>query len=99
MAARVLDELRRGVETHRLAVEQRRAERRRMVALEPRRDVDQQREARGMRFREAVFAEAEDLPVKPIGELRAIAMAHHSFFQLALEVLQSAALLPCRHRA
>src|SRR6185436_16338161 len=46
VAARVLHQLRRRVEAHRLAVEQPRAERRRVVALEPGRNVDQQREAR-----------------------------------------------------
>ena len=58
VAARVLHQLRRRVEAHRLAVEQRRAERRRVVALDPGRDVDQQREARRVRFRKAVLAEA-----------------------------------------
>ena len=71
VAARVLHQLRRRVEAHRLAVEQRGAERRRVVALEPGRDVDQQREARRVRFREAVLAEAEDLLEDRVGELGA----------------------------
>ena len=61
MLARVAHELRRRVEAHRLAVEQRAGERRGLVTLEPRGAVDEQREARGMRFGKAVFAEALDL--------------------------------------
>ena len=52
-----------------------------------------------MRLREAVFTETQYLPVERIGELDAVAMALHAFLQLDLEVLESAALLPSRHRA
>ena len=70
---RVLHELRRRVEAHRLAVEQRGAERRRLVPLEPRRGVDQQREARRVRLGKAVFAEALDLLEDPLGEFLRVA--------------------------
>ena len=59
--ARIAHQLRRRVEPHRLAVDQRGAECRRLVALEPGGDVDQQREARGVGLGKAVFAEALDL--------------------------------------
>ena len=69
VAPRVPHDLRRRVEAHRLAVEQRRGERRRVVALEPGRDVHQQREARRVGLGEAVLAEARDLLEDPLGEL------------------------------
>jgi hypothetical protein len=56
------------------------------MALDPRGDIDEQREARRMRFREPVFAEAEDLLVDRVSELRGIAIALHSLFQLFFEL-------------
>ena len=56
--AGVAHQLGRGVEAHRLAVDQRGGERGRVVVLEPGRDVHQQREAGGVRFGKAVLAEA-----------------------------------------
>ena len=46
VAARILHELRRRIEPHRLAVDERRREGGRLVTLEPGRDVHEQREAR-----------------------------------------------------
>src|SRR5262249_62350579 len=46
------------VKAHRLAVENRGGEGRGGMAFQPRGDVSQQSEARGMRLRESVFAEA-----------------------------------------
>jgi hypothetical protein len=71
MFARVAHQLRRRVETHRLAVQQRRQEGVGVVALEPGADVDQQRKAGGMAFGEAVFAEALDLLEDALGEVGA----------------------------
>ena len=59
--ARVAHDLRRRVEAHRLAVEQRRGEDVGVVAFEPGRDIDEQREAGGMALGKAVIAEALDL--------------------------------------
>jgi len=42
------------------------------MMLEPRRHVDEQREARRMRLREAVFAESLDLVEEPLGELAVV---------------------------
>ena len=95
---RVLHDLRRRVEAHRLAVDQRRGERRRLVLLEPRRDVDQQREARGVRFGKAVFAEAEDLLEDPARELLGVAALAHAADQPLLEGAEPALALPRRHR-
>ena len=69
--ARDAHELLRRIKPHRLAVQQRAAERRGLVMLEPRRDVHQQREARGVRLRETVFAESFDLAEDPLRELLA----------------------------
>src|SRR4051812_38822876 len=52
---RVSDDLGRGVEAHRLAVQQRRGEGGGVVPLEPRRDVDQQGEGRRVALGEAVL--------------------------------------------
>ena len=71
--AGVAHQLGRRIKTHRLAVEQRRGERGRIVMLQPGRDVDQQREAGGVRFGKAVFAEAADLPKHRFGEFAATA--------------------------
>ncbi len=71
--ARVAHDLRRGVEAHRLAVQQRAGEDGRVVALEPGRDIDQQREAGGVALREAVGAEALDLAEAALGEVALVA--------------------------
>src|SRR5690606_27630251 len=69
------------------------------VALEPRRDVDEEREARRMRFREAVFAEALDLLEQPLRELRRVAALEHPVDESPLEMAEPAAPFPGRHRA
>ena len=92
-------ELLRRVETHRLAVQQRAAKRGRLVMLEPRRHVNQQRKARGMRLGETVFAEALDLLEEPLGELLVVAALRHAVDQPPLEALELAVAPPRRHRA
>ena len=61
MLLRVAHELRRRIKAHRLAVEQRRGEHIGVMAFDPGRGIDQDREARGVAFGKAVFAEALDL--------------------------------------
>ena len=97
--ARVLHELRRRVEAHRQRVEQRAGERRGLVALQPRGDVDEERERRRMRFRKAVFAEAQDLLVDLPREALGVAARRHAVDQALLEVLEAALAPPRRHRA
>src|SRR5205823_6441977 len=70
---RVADDLRRRVESHRLAVQQGAGEDIGMEALDPGRDIDQERKARGMAFREAVGAEPLDLVEAAGGEIRGVA--------------------------
>ena len=83
--ARVAHELRRRVEAHRLAVEERAAERGGLVPLEPGRDVDEQGEARGVGLRKSVIAEAEDLLEHLAREALVIAARPHALDQALLE--------------
>jgi hypothetical protein len=61
MLARIAHDLRRGVEAHRLGVQQRAGEDAGVVPLDPGRGIDQQREAGRVAFGEAVAAEPLDL--------------------------------------
>ena len=67
--ARVADDLGRGVEAHRLAVQQRAGEDLGVEAFDPGRDIDEQRKARGMAFGKAVVAEPLDLAEAALGEI------------------------------
>ena len=96
---RVLHQLRGAVEAHGQAVEYPTVEGRRLVALEPGGDVDQEREARGVGFREAVFAESLDLLEDALRELPVVAAFEHAVDQFALEGLKAPAPLPRRHGA
>ena len=88
VAARILHQLRRRIETHRLAVQQRGEEGGRVVALEPGGHIDQQGEACRMRFGKAVFAEAVDLLEDALGELARVAAFEHALDQAPLEMLR-----------
>src|SRR3546814_7803891 len=61
LLARVADDLGGGVETHRLRIEERGGEYRRLMAFEPGRNIDQPRERQRMAFGKAVAAEPLDL--------------------------------------
>ena len=91
-------QLRRGVEAHWLAVEQRTAEGRRLVALEPGGNVDQQGEAGGVRLREAVFPETQDLLEHLAGEALVVAALAHALHQALLERPQRPLAPPRGHR-
>ena len=65
---RLLQQLRRLIEPHRLTVDEPGKERRGPMTFQPARNIGQQRERRRMRFRKAVFAEAFDLFVDLFGE-------------------------------
>ena len=97
MRARVAHELRRCIKAHGLTVDERRAECRRLMALQPGGRVDQQGKARRMRFRKAIFAEAEDLVEYLPGEALRIATLVHAVDQAPLERSQTALALPGRH--
>ena len=65
----IADDLRRGIKAHRLAVEQRAGEHIGVVALEPARDIDEQREGGGVAFREAVSPKPSICSKQRFGEL------------------------------
>ena len=97
MFARVADDLRGRVEPHGLGIEERRAEDRGMVAFHPAGDIDQMREAGGMAFREAIFAESFDLTEAARGEFRIITALHHAPDHLFLMFRHHAARSERRH--
>src|SRR5262249_1107741 len=99
VAARVLDDRRRGVETKRLAVEERACESRWMVGLEPARHEDREREAGGVRFGKTVLPEALDLLVDLLRVFTQVAALEHAVHELVAEGLDAAAPTPRRHRA
>ena len=99
MRARIAHQLRRRVEAHRLAVQQRREKGVGVVALDPAADIDQQREAGRVALRKAVLAEALDLLEDALGELGRVALLDHAADQPVVERLEPAAALPRRHRA
>ncbi len=97
--ARVAHDLRRRVEAHRLRVQQRGGEGVRIAAFQPGRGIDQQREAGGVAFREAVFAEALDLVEAALGEVARVAVRQHAVDHLALETADGADALEGGHGA
>ena len=97
MGACIAHQLGRGVKAHGLAVEQRGEKGIGVVALEPGTDIDQQREAGGMAFGEAVFAEAFDLLEDALGIGRVVALGHHAADQAFMEGAEAALALPGGH--
>ena len=98
VAPGVLSQLRRAVEAHRLTVQEAAVERRGLMTLQPGRHVDEQREAGGMGFGEAVFAEALDLREHAFREVAIVTAGEHSGHQLFLERLQPPPPAPGGHR-
>src|SRR5712664_2403495 len=97
VTARVLHELRRRVEAHRLTVDKRGEKRGRVVALDPGRTVGNQGEARRVRFGKAVFPEAENLAVDALGEFPGVVPFQHSVYQRLAETLDVAVAPPGGH--
>src|SRR3984893_11140485 len=95
----IAHQLRGCVETHRLAVDERRAECRRFVVLQPGGDVDEQCEARAVRLRKSVFSKPQYLIEYLLRETLRIAAFQHAVDQLLLKRLQAALAFPGRHRA
>src|SRR5439155_6760244 len=77
MLALVADDLRWGIETHRLRIEEAAGKRRGIFPLEPARDVDQMREASRVAFGEAILAEALDLVEAALREIGIVAAFDH----------------------
>jgi hypothetical protein len=80
----IRDNLRRGVEAHWLAVEQRRTDVR-MPALEPGAGVGDQRKRRSMTFRKAMRFERFEWPEGLFDEFPLVPVGHHAVDQLGLE--------------
>jgi hypothetical protein len=90
VAACVLHQLRRRIKAHGLRVEQAEQEGHRLVALQPGRDIDQQGEARRVRFGEAVLAETLDLAIQRPGEFVCITATFHAVEQSVTEEFEAA---------
>lgn len=99
VAAGVLNQLARGVEAERLAVEERGQEGRWLMALDPRRSVDEKCKARCMRLREPVLAESFDLLKDGLGKAAFVASLQHSVDDFVVVLFESALALPRGHSA
>ena len=97
MLARIAHDLRRGVEAHRLRIEQRAGEGRRVMALHPARHIDEVSKTGGVTFGEAVFAEALDLLEAPCGEFGIVAAFDHAADHHVLMLVHHAAAAEGRH--
>ena len=86
---RVLHQRGRLIEPHRLVVEQRRVERRRIVRLEIGTGIDQQGETGRMRFGKAVQRKRRDRQHDAIGHLAGDAVACHALAQQPLHLLHA----------
>ena len=97
--ARVAHQLGRLVEAHGLAVEDGGAERVRVVPLDPRRHIDQVREAGRVALGKAVLAEALDLAEAALGEFTLVAVANHAGDELLAEGVDGADVAEGGHGA
>ena len=86
MFPRIAHDLRRGVEAHRLGIQQRAGEDAGVMALDPGGGIDQQRKAGGMAFGKAVAAEALDLGKAAAGEILVIAVGQHAADEAVAEI-------------
>jgi hypothetical protein len=82
---RVADDLGGGVEAHGLRIQKRGGEDVGVVALDPRRVIDEEREACGVAFGEAVIAEAFDLFETAGCEVAFVAVLDHAGDELVFE--------------
>ncbi len=69
MFPRIAHKLGGGIKTHRLRIEDRRAEHIRIMMFEPCGNIGQQREARGVTFGKAIIGKALDLLEAALGEI------------------------------
>src|SRR5690606_24818445 len=81
----IYDDLCGLIEAHRLAGQQGSREDIRVVALDPRRYVHEQRKRSGMALREAIATEAFQLSEYPVGKLFGVALADHAVDHLLVE--------------
>ena len=87
------------VKPERLAVQQGCQKASRLMLLQPATDINQQRKAGGMAFREAVLAKALNLLKQLIRKFLGVAVAQHARDQPVIEMMNAAFALPRRHGA
>ena len=95
----ILHQLRRGIKPHGLAIEQGGEKSRRLVALDPGRHIDKQRETRRVRLGKTVFAKTQYLSVNRPGEFGRVAAREHAVDEARFQMHEPALSLPRRHRA
>ena len=95
----VAHQLSRPVETHRLRIEDRRAEHIGIIGLEPAGGVDKQRESRSMALGKAVLTKALDLLEATLGKVVLVASFDHAFDHTVAVIADRACTLEGRHGA
>ena len=90
-------DLGRRIKAHGLGIEQRRGEGGGMMAFEPGRDIDQEREAGGMAFRKTIFTKAFDLVEAVLREFSVIAPVRHAIHEHAFKGIDGAGMAEGRH--
>src|SRR6516225_3748910 len=95
----IADDLCRGVEPHRLAIEQGTGEDLGIEAFDPGRDVDKQRKARRVAFGKAVGPEPFDLAETAGCEIAVVAVSDHAGDEFAAEQMNVAVAFEGRHGA
>src|SRR5262249_5079579 len=94
VAARVVDERLYRIEAHRLRIDQRGAERGRVVALEPGTRVDEVGEAHRVALREAIVCERGELDEDVVGELTGDAVVRHAVVEAGKDALHAPGRTP-----
>ena len=97
MIARIAHDLGGRIEAHGLRVQQSRAEDVRMVALEPRGGVGDQRERGGVALGESIAAETLQLAEGLLREVPLIALGDHAVDKLVAELRDASRMLEGRH--
>jgi hypothetical protein len=99
MLARIADDLSRGIKTHRLRVQEIRAEDIRVMAFEPRGGIGDERKRSRVAFRESIAAKAFELREGALGKFRRIAALDHAVHELLFEGGHPARMFEGRHGA
>jgi len=95
--ARISHDLRRGIEAHRLGIQERAGERGRVVAFQIGRDIGEHGKGRRMAFGEAIFAEPLDLAETVFGELPVVTAPDHAGDELLAQLADRAHAPEGRH--
>ena len=93
------DELGRGIETQRLAVEHRAAENLWVMMLDPARSIHKERKARRMRFGKPILSESAYLVEHRFGKRFIETIGAHAFEKLSSELIDHSGATPSGHGA